>query len=191
MAFDFDFDLGFSKPGEVNFDLIQKLLDMDTTYNRTNRMGLRGGWQWEQDPETGQWTQNQVITDPAMQYAHDRMSRRLMGEGFEAYEPPAQFSALMDAKMADQMQRHGLLNEETMPNLTQQNYGTRFGDRQGGAFQNAMTAYTQPMTPGGGDTPPGGQPPPGNNEPPPPVNTQPGNPYDRDKYYPPGFWKER
>ena len=99
--------------------------------------------------------------------------------------------------MADQMQRHGLLNEETMPNLRQENYGTRFGDRQGGGWGNAVghepwNAYTPPMPPEQGQPPPGNnEPPPGNNQPPPPGNTQPGNPYDRDKYYPPGFWKER
>jgi hypothetical protein len=147
------------KTGRIDWNELKKILNLDIDMNRINRYGPFGGWEY--DPQTN--SQRFVATDPGMQAAQERMSRRLGGEGFEKYEPPAQVSAMTDALMASRMERMGLLGEGSRPNLAQENYGTRFGDRQGGAYRDAMITPPPPQaSPGGpppGGPPPGGRPP--------------------------------
>jgi hypothetical protein len=144
--------------GTIYWDDIRRLMDLDEEYNRTNRYGAFGGWEY--DPETK--SQRFVATDPGMQAAQERMSRRLAGEGFENYQPPSQISSITDALMADRMGKMGLLTEQ--PELAGE-YGERFADRQGGGYQSATPSPAPP--------PQGGYQPPAPAEPPPPEVQQP------------------
>lgn len=173
--------------GNIKWDWLEKLAEFDERYNRINRYGPFSGWEY--DPETK--SQRFVATDPGMQAAQERMSRRLAGEGFDPYEPPAQVSSITDALMASRMGRMGILNDETAPNLAQENYGPRFGHRQGGGWQNARGGEVYQIPPPEGGAPPEGAPPPQTGAPPqgggggvPPRQQPPGrdNPFSKPTY---------
>lgn len=166
--------------GSIYWDKINRLAQMDQAYNRLDRYGPFGGWEYtapelEYDSKgnpTGkvlkEGSQKFVATDPGMQAAQERMSRRLAGEGFDAYTPPAQVSSITDALMSSRMERMGILGEGSRPNLAQENYGTRFGDRAGGAWDmSTRSPYTTPPPQEGQPPPQGGQPPPQGGQPPP------------------------
>jgi hypothetical protein len=155
--------------GNIKWDWLEKLAEFDERYNRINRYGPFGGWEY--DPETK--SQRFVATSPGMQAAQERMDRRLAGEGFDAYEPPAQVSSITDALMASRMGRMGILNDETAPNLAQENYGPRFGHRQGGGWQNARDGEVYQIPPPEGAAPPEQAGPPPDQVPPPPQQGQP------------------
>ena len=155
--------------GQIKWDWLEKLAEFDERYNRINRYGRFGGWEY--DPETK--SQRFVATDPGMQAAQERMSRRLGGEGFDPYEPPAQASAITDALMASRMERMGILNEDSRPNLAQENYGPRFGHRQGGGWQNARGGEVYEIPPPEGTAPPEGAAPPPQQAGPPPDRVPP------------------
>lgn len=165
--------------GTIYWDDIRRLLGLDEEFNRINRMGAFGGWEY--DPETK--TQRFVTTDPGMQAAQDRMSRRLGGEGFAPYTPPSQVSALTDAIMASRMGAMGLVDPEQDLGLKQESFGERFADRSGGGYQQAVNPYTSPPPPPvGGFQPPEGAPPPTATQPgtgaPPQANPYQGLPAD-------------
>ena len=96
-----------SSGGDPNWAAIERLMQMDTEMNRTDRVGSFSGWEWGEDPETGKWTQTQTL-QPGMQYGVDRLIGRSQGAGMDPYQSPDQFSQLLDAKMANQMDRHGI-----------------------------------------------------------------------------------
>lgn len=129
--------------GTIYWDDVRKALQLDEEFNRINRYGAFGGWEY--DPETK--SQKFVATDPGMIAAQQRMSRRLGGEGFAPYEPPAQVSAMTDALMADRMGKMGLIDPNQDLGFKQQEYGERFGDRTGGGRQQALNPYMPPPPP--------------------------------------------
>lgn len=143
----FGFLLGGQSKG-ADWDQIERLMAMSAELNRTNRHGYFSNWDWEEGAD-GSWTQSQTLK-PGLESAADRLLSRANGEGRSAYQSPAQFSSLLDAKMANQMQRHGLLDERTMPNLRQENYGPRAGDRQGGYWSRSDTPSPWSTPPPGG-----------------------------------------
>lgn len=159
-------DFLFGKQGKIDYKTLEKIMQLDAQYNRTDRQGIFTSHNWAEDPETGQWTQTTTMNED-MQPAYSRFVDRMQGAGMEPYQSPDQFSSLLDAKMANQMERHGILNEQTRPNLAQQNYGTRAGDRSG----RMASVWAPPPPPNQGPPPDQGPPPSGGQ---PPQNMNPG-----------------
>jgi hypothetical protein len=93
--------------GKVDWDELRKMMEYQADLNRYTDVGLFGGSEWEEG-EDGQWTRRQTI-NPALQSGLDRiMGRTAPGGMGDPYSAPSQFSQLLDAKMANQMQRHGI-----------------------------------------------------------------------------------
>lgn len=149
------------KSQKADWKQIERLMEMQSELNRTNRHGYFSNWDWSEGPD-GSWTQSQTLT-PGLESAANRLLGRANGEGYQPYQSPAQFSSLLDAKMANQMQRHGILDENSLPNLRQENFGDRAGDRQGGWWSLHQSRQggqppmiTPPPDQGGGGGPPQG-----------------------------------
>ena len=104
------------KSQKADWKQIEKLMEMQAELNRTNRHGYFSGWDWTENPD-GTWTQSQTLK-PGLDLAADRLLGRAQGQGYEPYQSPAQFSSLLDAKMANQMQRHGILDDEAMKSFS-------------------------------------------------------------------------
>ena len=132
-----------SKGGEMDWEGLLRMMDMDLQANRTNRHGAFSDWDWEESPD-GTWTQTQTLK-PGMQQGADRLLNRVgEGQGFEPYRSPEQFSTMLDSAMATQMQRQGTLD----PNYQVQQPGgmdqfTPSAGREGGFAQ----AYMPPPPP--------------------------------------------
>jgi len=93
--------------GEPNWEDIARLMELDTTLNRTDRTGIFSSWEWEEG-EDGTFNQVQKLA-PGMQQGADRlMARASGGMGFEPYQSPEQFALLQDAKSANMMDRHNV-----------------------------------------------------------------------------------
>ena len=98
---------GGGQQAKPDWGQIEKLMKLETELNRTNRQGIFGGWDWTENPD-GSWTQNQNLA-PGMQAGADRlMNRAVGGEGMGNYQSPVQFSQMLDAAMANQMERRGM-----------------------------------------------------------------------------------
>jgi hypothetical protein len=144
----YDFGATVTKPGEVNWNVINKLMDIDTKNNRIDRQGPFGGWNWSQDEETGRWTQGYQPSTPGMQSAMDRMDWRLQGGGFTPQQVPGQLGSITDALMADKMHRQGILDpneEDPSWSLKQTMYGTRAFERPGSAWMSQFDTYNPDM----------------------------------------------
>lgn len=154
--------------GGIKWEQLRKLLNLDEEYNRPNRQGAFGGWEYDPETKTQKW----VTTDPGAQAAQARMSRRLAGEGFEPYKAPESTAAIRDALLKSRMDRMGV---QASPGGGQPPGGQPPGGQP------------PPAPPGGGQVPP---PPPPYYQPPvtdpmppvlpgdePPVGRPPGN-YD-------------
>lgn len=132
-----------SKGGEMDWEGLMRMMDMDLQANRTNRHGAFSDWDWEEGPD-GSWTQTQTLK-PGMQQGADRLLDRVgNGAGFNPYQSPEQFSTMLDSSMAAQMQRQGTLD----PNYQVQQPGgmnqfSPSADREGGFAQ----AYMPPPPP--------------------------------------------
>jgi hypothetical protein len=130
-----------SAGGEMDWEGLMRVMEMEQMYNRTDRHGAFSDWDWAEDPETGRWTQSQTLK-PEMQQGADRLLARAgQGQGFENYQSPDQFSTMLDSAMANQMQRQGTLDPNYQ--VPQQEFGTRAGDREGRFAQ----AYIPPPPP--------------------------------------------
>lgn len=162
--------------GGIKWNQLAKLMQMGETYNRPNREGAFGAWEYQPAQYDIDKDGNQVMiapatqkfraTTPGMQAAQDRMDRRLAGEGFDPYEPPSQVSSITDALMADKMQKMGLLPEGDQ-GLAQDEYGKRFADRSGSGMNTGQPPPPPAAAPPPDPTqPPGGNPPPGTGQPP-------------------------
>jgi len=132
-----------SKGGEMDWEGLMRMMEMDLQANRTNRHGAFSDWDWEEGPD-GSWTQTQTLK-PGMQQGADRLLARVgEGQGFDPYRSPEQFSTMLDSSMAAQMQRQGTLD----PNYQVQQPGgmdqfTPSAGREGGFAQ----AYMPPPPP--------------------------------------------
>lgn len=180
----FDFLFG-GKAQKVDWKQLERLMQLSTELNRYNTEGIFGGSEWTEGPD-GRWTQSRTLA-PGMQEGVDRMIQKFGGgEMSQALRTPDQFKSLLDAKMANQMQRHGLLPGEAMPNLQQENFGARWGDQMqqltgdpaSNMFMNqpqGPSAQPMPEQPPQGPPqamPPGGAPPGGPPQQQPPVDEQ-------------------
>jgi len=135
--------------GGIKWKELEKLLKLDEQYNRPDRMGAFGGWQY--DPETK--TQSWVATDPGMQAAQERMSGRLAGEGFEAFEPAKGSGTIRDAILQSRMDRMGVSPPPEQPPMQP-------------AQQPPVAQQPAPQPPPPGATAPPPQPPVGGAPPP-------------------------
>lgn len=125
-----------NKKGKIDWKQIERLMALDTQSNRTDRQGLFSGWEWSEDPETGRWTQTQTVKD-GMQGSSDRLIDRANGLGMNPYTSPEQFSSMLDAKMANQMNQQGILSEQPdLRRLFGDYSATRTGRFPTGSFQN-------------------------------------------------------
>lgn len=99
-------DAIFGSEGKVDWEELRKIMAYDAELNRTDRQGMFTGWEWEKDDQ-GNPTGKQIQTiDPSFMGAVDRLRGSATREA-DPYTSPDQFSNLLDAKMANQMQRHG------------------------------------------------------------------------------------
>lgn len=100
-------DLIFGSEGEIDWDELQRMIELQEQINKTDRQGVFGGWEWERDPE-GNATNRQVQNiNPAFQGAVDALGQRALNRNTN-YQSPSQFSDLMNAKMSTQMAAHGI-----------------------------------------------------------------------------------
>lgn len=158
-----DFLIG-GKSKKADFKQIERLMRLSEELNRTNRHGFVTNWDWQEGPDG---TPTQVMSlNPQFQGAADRLMGRASGQGMEAYKSPEQFSTLLNAAMANQMQRRGLLEE--MPQLQGQ-----FGQ----LAQNRAGLFPSTSLP---------QPPPAVPPEEPPIAGRPGNPSRPNPGMPPG-----
>ena len=156
MGFLFGGAAGGGKANKPDWDAIMRLMELEQELNRTNRQGIFGGWNWEEGPD-GTWTQQQTLA-PGMQQGADRLMARSQGQGFDPYTSPDQFSQLLDAKMANQMGRHGILQPgEQQP---QTPFGQPSAEREG-RFAQAFTPQPPPEPQAQAQQPPGLDIPPG------------------------------
>jgi hypothetical protein len=125
--------------GKINWDNIDKLMQLQEGYNRPNVNGYYTSWEY--DPETKSY--NQRINSEGLQQGMSFMED-YMANGFDKVRLPDQFASIFDAATADEMYRRGLLDEETFPDLTQDNFGTRIGDQSPDLFN--ATAERDEMT---------------------------------------------
>jgi hypothetical protein len=120
----FDFLFG-GKSQKADWGQIERLMRLSQELNQVGRQGIWSGWEYRTNPD-GTKTQVQTI-DPRFQGAVDRLTGRASAAP-DYYRSPEQFSSLLDAKMADQMRKHGILNEQ--PNLAR-GFGSPSGERAG------------------------------------------------------------
>jgi hypothetical protein len=92
--------------GEVDWDELRKMMSYSAMLNRYDDTGLFSGSKWTEN-EDGSWAREQTI-NPALEGALERIMGRASGGMGDPYSAPSQFSQMLDAKMANQMQRHGI-----------------------------------------------------------------------------------
>ena len=92
--------------GKIDWDDLRKMMDYQADLNRFDNIGLFSGSEWSEGPD-GKWTRQQTV-NPALQAGLDRIMGRASNGMGDPYSAPSQFSQLLDAKMANQFQRHGL-----------------------------------------------------------------------------------
>ena len=98
--------------GEIDWDELRKMVEFQEDINKTDRTGVFSGWEWERDSEGNPLNRQVQTINPAFQGAVDRLGANA-GAPADPYTSPSQFSQLLDAKMANQMDRHGILNQNT------------------------------------------------------------------------------
>jgi hypothetical protein len=91
---------------DPDWEAIERLMERDAELNRTDRQGVFTGWNWNQNQD-GTWGQTQSVA-PGMQGGVDRLMSRSQGQGMDPYQSSPQFSQLLDARMANQMDRSGI-----------------------------------------------------------------------------------
>lgn len=109
--------------GKLDWDALKKMMGYEQQLNKTNRMGAFTGWAWDTqkdaegnvmiNPETGQpelSNTQRMTVHPDFQDAVDRLGARATAQSM-----PSGMNDLWKAKMANQMQRHGLDNSAYLP----------------------------------------------------------------------------
>jgi len=157
---------GKGKSNQADWGQIERLMELQADLNRYGQQGLFTSSDWTENPD-GTWDQSTSV-NPAMQGAMDTLMSRASGPQ-EQYSSPAQFSQMLDAKMANQMGRQNLLQPGAEPQ-PQTGFGTPAAEQDrglGGAFTTPPPGAGGPP-PGAGGPPPGGGggPPPGGGGPP-------------------------
>ena len=103
-----DFLLG--SEGEIDWDELRKMMDFQNEINKTDRTGMFTGWEWERDAEGNPLNRQVQTVNPAFQDAVNRLGYNA-GKPADPYSAPSQFDQMLDAKMANQMDRQGIDNQ--------------------------------------------------------------------------------
>lgn len=111
---------------KLNWEDIQKLIDMSAQANRVGQQDLFTSWDYVTQPDGSVKMVQSPISEGAAK-ARDRLEWRLGGGGFDPYEMSDQFNAIADANSADMMARRGLLNANNAPDFSNRTYD--WGDR--------------------------------------------------------------
>lgn len=93
--------------GEVNWDELARMIELQAETNKTDRTGVFTGWEWERDSEGNPLNRQVQTINPAFQAAVDRLGYNA-GKPADPYTMPSQFSQMLDAKMNNQMNRMGM-----------------------------------------------------------------------------------
>lgn len=97
---------GGGQSQSVDWEQLAKIMKMSADMNRFNDVGVFGGTEWTEGAD-GKYTRQHIIPD-ALQGGVDNLMNRASNGFGERYSAPQQFSQLLDAKMANQMQRSGI-----------------------------------------------------------------------------------
>ena len=96
---------------QIDWGQLERIMDLQSRLNRFNDVGIFGGTKWQEGAD-GQWTRTQEVHPGLQEGIAGLMARASSPMDPSQYQSriPDQFSSLMDAKMANQMQRHGILD---------------------------------------------------------------------------------
>jgi len=102
-------DKVFGSKGEIDWNALAKLMELDVNLNRTDRGGPFTGWEWEKDAEGNPTSRQSMVINPAFQGAVDRLGNRASGESpMITSQMPDQMQQIYQASMANQGHRYGL-----------------------------------------------------------------------------------
>lgn len=100
-----DFFLG--SEGEIDWDELARMVELNAEINKTDRTGIFSGWEWERDAEGNPLDRQVQTINPAFQGAVDRLGFNA-GKPADPYTSPSGFNEMLDRKMANQMDRMGM-----------------------------------------------------------------------------------
>lgn len=100
-------DFIFGSEGEIDWDELRKMVELQGEINKTDRTGVFTGWEWERDAEGNPLNRQVQTINPAFQDAVNRLGYNA-GKPADPYTMPSQFDQMLDAKMNNQMNRQGL-----------------------------------------------------------------------------------
>lgn len=135
-------------------DIVNGLAD-NSSYKKTKNAGLRRDdveWLIQQDLNANrvghntpfmshQWDEDKTTMNSG--FADTELGRMLQGQIADSFDAlnnrqpmavPHQFGSIQDGLLANKMYRMGILDDESMPNLKQDNYGMRVGDQDRSAY---------------------------------------------------------
>lgn len=139
----------------ADWDQIAKLMGLTKDINRFDQQGLFTDTTWDADKNV-----QTTGLAPGMENAFTQFMQRQSAPP-RTYESPTQFSSMLDAKMANQMQRQGILDPSFQ--LPQTMFGdgsaTQRNNRNDDYLQSLIDAYTYQPRGGTGGTDPGTGPP--------------------------------
>jgi hypothetical protein len=121
-----------NKTAPLRRDDIQWLMDQEKMANRVGHNTPFMSHQWDED----RTTLNTDFTDSDM----GRAFQNMIADNFERVgnrspmAVPHQFGSIQDGLLANKMYRMGILDDESLPNLKQDNYGMRVGDQDRSAY---------------------------------------------------------
>jgi hypothetical protein len=103
-------DIILGSEGEIDWDELRKMMQLQDEMNKTDRTGVFTGWEWERDAEGNPLNRQIQTINPAFQDAVNRLGMNA-GKPADPYTSPSQFDQMLDAKMANQMDRQGIPNQ--------------------------------------------------------------------------------
>jgi hypothetical protein len=136
------------------------MMKMSTDLNRYNDVGIFGSTNWEEGDD-GKWTRTNSANEALQPGIESLMSFASNQDQQPNYTQPDQFSQLLDAKMANQMQRHGIGEGGAPPDPA--SYGAPAAQQQGG--QGPSQPPNNQMGPAQMGPPPSGAVPQGQSQP--------------------------
>ena len=137
---------GGGKSNPADWDQIKQLMELTADLNRYGQHGMFTSTDWTEG-EDGRWTQTQSA-NPALQAGVDQLMQS-MSSPAQQWSAPSQFNEMLDAKMANQMGRQGILNEG------QQRQPQDFGQQVAQQPGRQQTPWNTPPPQQGSMIPPG------------------------------------
>ena len=118
---------GKGTSNQADWGQIERLMDLEMRANRFDDTGIFQGTSW-QEGDDGKWQRTTAVNE-ALQPGIEAMMNR-MSNPQDQYAMPDQMSQMLDAKMANQMGRQGLLEEGAEPQ-PQTGFGTPAAQQPG------------------------------------------------------------